>query len=69
MRVRLDGLDDETLHGLASSYDELAGSTYPAGWRAFASDMADLLRSELARRRVQRALDRDTVGAIWFGRL
>jgi hypothetical protein len=69
MHLRLDGLDDEALAGLAESYDDLAGSTYPAGWRAFAADMADAMRVEQARRMIAAAQDRDPIAFAWYGRL
>lgn len=69
MKVRLDGLDDETLVGLAASYDELATDRYPQGWRNFAADMADTLRVEHARRMIERAQQHDPVGYCWYGRL
>jgi hypothetical protein len=69
MHLRLDGLPDQELAELASSYDALCSDHYPAGWGAFAADMADLLRVELAQRMIAHAQAEDPLAFAWYGRL
>lgn len=63
-------MNDTELAALAELLAGLSqGDEFPASWHAWFGAMAEELRVELARRKIQQAIERDPLGYYLGGRL
>jgi hypothetical protein len=70
MDAHVTGLDDQDLADLGLLYHDLADAPDLADtWRRHFAGQAETVRTEQARRRLERAMQRDPLGVVWFGRL
>ena len=67
--LRVEHLTDDDLVQLIELYNDLAGGDYTRGFQEFASDLCDVLRVEVGRRVIARAMALDPVGYCWYGKL